>query len=81
MPFAVRLVVVAVLSTAVAYGVARLLAGLGEDPSLGVALLRGVTVATVDVVVFLAMARLFRLQEVIEVLDTVARRLPSRSRR
>ncbi len=78
--FVVRLLVVAVLSTAVAYGAARLLAGLGEDPSLGIALLRGVTVATVDVVVFLLLARWFRLQEVTAVLDTVARRLPSRSR-
>ena len=78
--FVVRLLVVAVLSTAVAYGAARLLAGLGEDPSLGIALLRGVAVATVDVVVFLLLARWFRLQEVTAVLDTVARRLPSRSR-
>jgi putative peptidoglycan lipid II flippase len=78
--FAVRLLVVAGLSTAVAYGAARLLAGLGEDPSLGIALLRGVAIATVDVVVFLLLARLFRLREVTEVLDTVARRLPSRSR-
>jgi len=79
--FVVRLLVVAVLSTAVAYGVSRLLAGFGEDPSLGIALLRGTAVATVDVVVFLLLARVFRLQEVTEVLDTVARRLPSRSRR
>ncbi|MGH3347402.1 MAG: murein biosynthesis integral membrane protein MurJ [Nocardioides sp.] len=78
--FVVRLVVVAVLSTAVAFGVARLLAALGEDPALGVALLRGVTVTTVDVAVFLVLARLFRLREVTEALDTVARRLPSRSR-
>jgi putative peptidoglycan lipid II flippase len=78
--FTVRLVVVAMLSTAVAYGATRLLAGLGEDPSLGIALVRGLAVAAADVVVFLLLARLFRLEEVTEVLDTVARRLPSRTR-
>ena len=78
--FTVRLVVVALLSTAVAYGATRLLAGLGEDPSLGIALVRGLAVAAADVVVFLVLARLFRLEEVTEVLDTVARRLPSRTR-
>ncbi len=78
--FTVRLVVVALLSTAAAYAATRLLAGLGEDPSLGMALLRGVAVTAADVVVFLLLARLFRLEEVTEVLDTVARRLPSRTR-
>ena len=78
--FVVRLVVVAVLSTAAAVGASWLLRGLGEDPTLVVALLRAVLVTTVDLVVFLLLARLFRLQEVTEVLDTVARRLPSRSR-
>ncbi len=78
--FVVRLVVVAVLSTAAAVGASWLLRGLGEDPTLVVARLRAVLVTTVDLVVFLLLARLFRLQEVTEVLDTVARRLPSRSR-
>ncbi len=78
--FLVRLVVIAVLSTAAAVGAAWLLRGLGEDPALIVALLRALVVTIVDVVVFLLLARLFRLQEVTEVLDTVARRLPSRSR-
>ncbi|HEX6150157.1 murein biosynthesis integral membrane protein MurJ [Nocardioides sp.] len=80
MRFLVRLLLVALLSTALAYGAAQSLAGLGEDPALGVSLLRGVAVATVDVVAFFALARLFRLQEVTQVLDMVARRLPSRSR-
>ncbi len=78
--FLVRLVIVALLSTAVAVGAAWLLRGLGEDPALVVALLRALVVTIVDVVAFLLLARLFRLQEVTEVLDTVARRLPSRSR-
>ena len=78
--FLVRLVLVAVLSTTAAVGAAWLLRGLGEDPALVVALLRAVAVTAVDVGVFLLLARLFRLQEVTAVLDTVARRLPSRSR-
>jgi putative peptidoglycan lipid II flippase len=78
--FLVRLVVIAVLSTTAAVGAAWLLRGLGEDPALVVALLRALVVTIVDVVVFLLLARLFRLQEVTEVLDTVVRRLPSRSR-
>ena len=78
--FAVRLVVVAGLATAAAYVASRLLAGLGEDPHLLVALLRGVAVAAVDVVVFVLLARLFRLREVTGVLDTITSRLRSRSR-
>jgi putative peptidoglycan lipid II flippase len=78
--FLVRLVVIAVLSTTAAVGAAWLLRGLGEDQALVVALLRALVVTIVDVVVFLLLARLFRLQEVTEVLDTVVRRLPSRSR-
>jgi putative peptidoglycan lipid II flippase len=78
--FLVRLVVIAVLSTTAAVGAAWLLRGLGEDPALVVALLRALVVTIVDVLVFLLLARLFRLQEVTEVLDTVVRRLPSRSR-
>ena len=78
--FAVRLVAVAAVSTAGAYGATWLLAGLGEDPTLVVALLRALAVTVVDVVLFLVLARLFRLTEVTDVLNIVTRRLPSRSR-
>ncbi|MEJ7796125.1 MAG: lipid II flippase MurJ, partial [Nocardioides sp.] len=78
--FAVRLLVVAAVSTAGAYGATWLLADLGEDPTLVVALLRALAVTVVDVVLFLVLARLFRLTEVTDVLNTVTRRLPSRSR-
>jgi putative peptidoglycan lipid II flippase len=77
--FLLRLLLVAGASTLVAWGAARLLAGLGEDPALVVALLRAVVVAGVDVVVFVLLARLARLTEVTEVLDTVTRRLRSRA--
>jgi putative peptidoglycan lipid II flippase len=78
--FGVRLLVVAAIATAGAYAAGRLLAGLGDDPHLAVALVRAVVVTAVDVVLFLLLARLFRLREVTDVLDTITRRLPSRFR-
>ena len=78
--FTVRLLLVAAVSTAGAYAATWLLAGLGEDPTLVVALLRALAVTVVDVVLFLVLARVFRLTEVTDVLHTVTRRLPSRSR-
>ncbi|GAA1477422.1 hypothetical protein GCM10009623_18680 [Nocardioides aestuarii] len=77
--FALRLLLVAGASTALAWGAAQLLAGFGEDPALVVALLRAITVAGVDVVAFLLLARAARLTEVTEVLDTVTRRLRARA--
>ncbi len=77
--FVLRLLVVAAASTAVAWLASRLLAGLGQDPALLVALLRAVAVAAVDVVAFVLLARAARLTEVTEVLDTVTRRLRSRA--
>jgi putative peptidoglycan lipid II flippase len=77
--FVLRLLLVATASTATAWLAARLLAGLGEDPHLAVALLRASAVAVVDVVAFVLLARLARLTEVTEVLDTVTRRLRSRA--
>ena len=41
-----------------------------------VAVLRAAAVSLTDVVVFLLLARLFRLEEVTSVLDTLMRRLP-----
>ena len=76
--FLVRLVVAALLATAAAYVARLLLAGLGPDPHLVVALLRALAVTAVDVVVFVLIARLMRLREVTAVLDTVTRRLTSR---
>ncbi len=78
--FTVRLLVITAVSTSAAAGTAWLLSGLGEDPALGIALLRGIAVAAVDVVLFLVLARRFHLTEVTDVLNTVTRRLPSRSR-
>ncbi len=54
--FVLRLVVVAGVATAGAALMTRLLAGLGEDPSLPVALARASAVALVDVVLFVGLA-------------------------
>ena len=78
--FVVRLLVVAGLATAGAYLAARLLGTLGEDPPLVVALLRAVAVTAVDLILFVVLARVFRLREVTELVDMVAQRLPSRLR-
>ena len=77
--FVVRLALAAGVATFAAWGLATLLPG-GEDPSHLVALLRLVVVAGADVLVFLVLARLMRLAEVTEVLDTLGRRLGRRTR-
>ena len=61
-----------------AWGLATLLPG-HDDPSHLLALLRLVLVGGADVLVFLVLARLMRLTEVNEVIDTVTRRLRRRS--
>jgi len=78
--FVLRLLVVAGAATTGALGAYLLLGRLGPDPSVAVALGRAVAVTLVDVVLFLLLARLFRLTEVTDVLDTVTRRLPLRGR-
>jgi len=77
--FVVRLLIAAATSTAAAYGVHVLLDTLGDDPHLAVAALRAAAVTLVDVVVFLIAARLLHVREVTDVLDTITRRLRSRS--
>ena len=76
--FLVRLLLAAGLSTAAAWACLWLLGRLGEDPHVLVAALRAFVVTLVDIGVFLAMARLVRLDEVTDVVGTVTRRLPSR---
>ncbi|WP_240311751.1 murein biosynthesis integral membrane protein MurJ [Nocardioides houyundeii] len=80
--FAIRLVAVVALSTALAWLVSLGLDALGQQPNPLVSLGRGAVVGTVDLVALVLLARLFRLGEVGElvdpVLDTVRRRLPRR---
>ena len=72
--FLVRLLIAAGIAVFAAWGVAMLLPGR-DDPANLVALVRLVVVGAADVLVFVVLARLMRLTEVTEVLDTFARRL------
>ena len=74
--FVVRLVLVAAGSTAVAAAVAFGLGALwGAQPHWSLALVRGSVVAGVDLLVFVLLARAFRLREVTSVIGTVTRKL------
>ncbi|GAA2018113.1 murein biosynthesis integral membrane protein MurJ [Nocardioides kribbensis] len=76
--FLVRLGLVVALSTGLAYAVSALLGDLPLDAAVLPTLARGVGVTLVDVVAFLALARVFRLTEVTDVLATVTGRLGRR---
>jgi putative peptidoglycan lipid II flippase len=79
MRFLVRLACVVAGSTGCAAGVAWALGSWdGTDVGLAVALGRGALVAGVDVLVFLVLARVFRLTEVTAVISQVSSRLSSR---
>jgi len=75
--FLVRLLLAAGVSTAVAWALLWVLGRFGDDPHLLVAAVRALAVTLTDVVVFVLMARLLRLSEVTDVVQTVTRRLPS----
>jgi putative peptidoglycan lipid II flippase len=70
----VRVVIAAGIATFAAWGVAMTLPGR-DDPSHLAAVARLALVAAADVLVFLVLARLMRLAEVTEVIDTFAGRL------
>jgi putative peptidoglycan lipid II flippase len=72
--FVVRVLVAAGISTAVAWAVGKVMPGQGHDATHVMAGLRVVVLTTVDVLVFVLLARLMRIGEVTEVLDTVLRR-------
>jgi putative peptidoglycan lipid II flippase len=72
--FLVRVVIAAGIATFAAWGVAMTLPGR-DDPSHLAAVARLALVAAADVLVFLVLARLMRLAEVTEVIDTFAGRL------
>lgn len=75
--FLARMAVAVGVSTAAALAVHLLLGFLGAEPNQAIALLRVMLVTLVDLLVFLAMARVLRLSEVTTVMETVTRRLPS----
>jgi len=72
--FLVRLLVATGVAAFASWGMATVLPGY-DDPSHLLALLRLVLVGGANVLVFLVLARLMRLTEVNEVIDTVTRRL------
>ena len=79
--FLVRLLIAAVVSTGGRRGrSAHVLPGRGDDVSHVLAGVRLVVLGVVDVVLFVALARLMRIREVTTVLETVVRRLPRPAR-
>jgi len=79
--FLVRMGMAVAVSTAAAWVLLQLLGVLGPNPTNVVAALRAFLVTALDVGLFLVLARFLRLREVTEVVDTVARRVPSRGGR
>jgi putative peptidoglycan lipid II flippase len=77
--FLVRLLIAAGISTVAAYLALLALDQLGSPPNQALAALRGVTITALDILVFVVVARLLHLREVTDVLDTVTRRLRSRT--
>jgi putative peptidoglycan lipid II flippase len=77
--FLLRLLIAAGISTVVAYLATVALDQLGSPSNQALAALRGVTITALDVLVFVVVARLLHLREVTDVLDTVTRRLRSRT--
>jgi putative peptidoglycan lipid II flippase len=73
--FLVRAAIAAGLSTAAAAGTAYLLHQVAEDPHWALAAVWVLVVTSVDVVLFVALARVLRLGEVTTVVDTIVRRL------
>jgi putative peptidoglycan lipid II flippase len=73
--FLVRALGAAVLAPAIAWGLGRLLPGHTDDVSHLLAAFRVVLLGGVDLAVFLLLARMMRIDEVTEVVDTLIRRI------
>jgi len=76
--FAIRLLLAAVVSAAVAFALGEVLPGSGDDVTHVQAGVRLVLLGAVDVGVFLALAHFMRIREVTTVLESVVRRVPGR---
>ena len=74
--FAVRVLVAACVSTAIAWAVGRILPGHTDDVSHVLAAMRVVVLGAIDVGLFVVLARVMRISEVTTVVDTVVRRIP-----
>jgi putative peptidoglycan lipid II flippase len=73
--FVVRVLVAAGVSAAIAWGLGQLLPGRTDDVSHVLAAFRVVLLGGVDLAVFLFSARMMRIDEVTEVVDTLVRRI------
>ncbi|GAB3198438.1 hypothetical protein GCM10027062_12610 [Nocardioides hungaricus] len=74
--FLVRMLIAAGLATAAAAAAAYLLDLVDDDPGWLLAAVRVVVVGAVDVVVLIALARIFRVREVTTMVETLTRRVP-----
>ena len=75
--FLARMTVAVPVATAAAWGVSHLIRANVEEPSQLVGGLSALAITTVDVVVFLVLARLLRITEVTSVVGLVSQRLRS----
>ncbi|MBI2245414.1 MAG: murein biosynthesis integral membrane protein MurJ, partial [Nocardioides sp.] len=73
--FLVRTLIAAGISTGAAAATAYLLHRVADDPHWTIAAVWVLLVTIVDVVLFVALARVLRIQEVTTVIDTIGRRL------
>jgi putative peptidoglycan lipid II flippase len=74
--FAIRVLVAAGAATAVAWAVGRVLPGHTDDVSHVLAGVRVVVLGALDLGLFLLLARMMRIAEVTNVVDTFVRRIP-----
>ncbi len=74
--FLVVLLIITVVTTAVAFGLGLAVHSLSDRPHWAIAALQGAGITFVAVVVFLWLARRLRLHEVTSVMDQVRRRIP-----
>ncbi len=76
MRFVVRVLLAACVSTAIAWALGRIVPGHTDDVSHLLAAIRVVLLGGVDLAIFLLLARLMRIHEVMTVVDTLVRRIP-----
>jgi putative peptidoglycan lipid II flippase len=74
--FLVVLLIITVVTTAVAFGLGLAVHSLNDRPHWALAAVQGAAITVVAVVVFLWLARRLRLHEVTSVMDQVRRRIP-----
>ncbi|MCW2768098.1 MAG: integral rane protein MviN [Nocardioides sp.] len=75
--FLLRLGIATAISTGVAGALALLLHDISADPAWPVAAVQALAITGVDVLVFLGLARVMRLDEVTSVIRTITRRVPA----